>query len=150
MSDVWHRVYKARRFAAALVFLLTMTIHAENWPHWRGPAATGVSPEKGLPVQWSDTQNVAWKAKLRGVGISTPIVWGDRVFVTYQLGSGVSRPGPRLVQSGDPLAAGERPLGGVNRADPLTSVVFAITAFDRVTGKEIWTTEIKSEGKLPE
>jgi len=150
MSVVWHRVYMARRFAAALIFLLTMTIHAENWPHWRGPSATGVSPEKGLPVEWSNTQNVAWKAKLRGVGISSPIVWGDRVFVTHQIGSGGARQGPRLVQSGDPLAAGERPLGGVDRSAPQTAVVFAVSAFDRMTGKELWTTEIKSEGKLPE
>src|SRR5688572_16674414 len=89
-------------------------VHGENWPHWRGPSATGVSSETGLPVRWSDTENIAWKSEFRGVGISTPIVWGDRVFVTSQAGTGGSRPGPRLVQGSDPTAAGERPLGNAS------------------------------------
>jgi len=55
---------------------------AENWPGWRGPNNTGVSPEKGLPVKWSATKNVRWKAKLPGAGVSAPIIWGERIFVT--------------------------------------------------------------------
>ena len=65
------------------------SIHAEDWPHWRGPTASGVSAEQTLPTRWSATDNVAWKAQLAGLGISTPVVSGDRVFVTLRAGVGV-------------------------------------------------------------
>jgi outer membrane protein assembly factor BamB len=53
-----------------------------NWPGWRGPDGTGVTPETGLPVEWSATHGVRWKVPLHGAGVSTPVVWGDRVFLT--------------------------------------------------------------------
>jgi outer membrane protein assembly factor BamB len=59
----------------------TMT-HAENWPQFRGPTGQGISAEKNPPVQWSATENVAWKAPLAGEGWSSPIVHGDHVFLT--------------------------------------------------------------------
>ncbi len=102
-----------------LVFLLLTSTraYAENWPHWRGPESTGVSTEKALPERWSDTENVAWKAPVRGLGISSPIVWGDQVFVTSQIGRSARRAGnhPTLVQGGNPSDAGERALGGARR-----------------------------------
>src|SRR5688500_9196886 len=52
------------------------------WPQWRGPLATGVSPDANPPVEWSEERNVRWKLALPGKGHSTPIVWGDRVFLT--------------------------------------------------------------------
>src|SRR5262245_16999978 len=55
---------------------------ADNWPTWRGPDGLGVSKEKGLPVKWSTTENVRWKVKLPAAGNSTPIIWGDKVFIT--------------------------------------------------------------------
>ena len=57
----------------------------ENWPMWRGPRGDGTSLEKNVPVQWSATQNVAWKTPILGKGHSSPIVWGDRVFVVTAL-----------------------------------------------------------------
>ena len=132
------------RFFVFFTIILTCAVHAENWPNWRGPDATGVSPEKGLPVTWSDTENVAWKAKFRGQGISSPVVWGDRVFVTSQAGASISRPGPRLFQGGDAAAAGERPL---NTADG-SGTSFLVTALDRNTGKQLWEYELKAEGDL--
>jgi outer membrane protein assembly factor BamB len=54
----------------------------ENWPQWRGPLGTGVAPAGDYPVKFSNTEGVAWKAKLPGIGTSTPAVWGDRIFVT--------------------------------------------------------------------
>jgi outer membrane protein assembly factor BamB len=53
-----------------------------NWPQWRGPTNNGISPEKGLPTKWSEKEGVAWKIDLPGEGYSTPIVWGDRIFLT--------------------------------------------------------------------
>src|SRR5687768_5507242 len=52
------------------------------WPSWRGPWSTGVAPHADPPVQWSEAENVRWKIELPGVGHSTPVVWGDRLFLT--------------------------------------------------------------------
>ena len=131
----------------AVCAVLTVHLHAENWPQWRGPSATGVSTEQQLPERWSDTENIAWKTRLRGVGISSPIVWGDLVFVTSQVGSGEVRPGPRLVQSGDPLTAGERPLATGGLANG--RVGFLVTAVDRRSGRTAWEFELPAEGPLP-
>jgi outer membrane protein assembly factor BamB len=56
-----------------------------DWPRWRGPKANGVADHKGLPVRWSQTANVRWMATLPGWGTSSPVVYGDRVFVTSQV-----------------------------------------------------------------
>ncbi len=53
---------------------------AENWPAWRGPRGDGSSAEKSAPTKWSGTENVVWKTELPGLGHSSAIVWGDRVF----------------------------------------------------------------------
>src|SRR6185503_16215700 len=102
------------RILRTLAVLPALMLQADNWPQWRGPAGTGVSSEKGLPIKWSHDENIAWKVSPRGLGISSPIVWGDRVLVTSQVGASALRPGnhPTLVTGGDPVAAGERPLGG--------------------------------------
>ncbi|MEX2213928.1 MAG: PQQ-binding-like beta-propeller repeat protein [Phycisphaeraceae bacterium] len=55
---------------------------AENWPHWRGPAFNGTSSETNLPVKFSKADNVAWAINLPGDGPSTPVVFGDRIFVS--------------------------------------------------------------------
>jgi len=57
------------------------TISAENWPQWRGPSLNGLSAEKNLPVRWSKTENVTWKVDLPAWSGSTPVVWGDRIFL---------------------------------------------------------------------
>jgi outer membrane protein assembly factor BamB len=59
---------------------------AENWPAWRGPEGTGITRETNLPTQWSATENVRWKTQLPERGNSTPVVWGDRVFLTQAEG----------------------------------------------------------------
>jgi outer membrane protein assembly factor BamB len=58
---------------------------AENWPAWRGPAGTGVANEKHLPQRWSTNETVRWRTPLPERGNSTPIVWGNRVFVTQAI-----------------------------------------------------------------
>ena len=139
------------KHAAILVIGLASTARAQNWPSWRGPSSAGVSTETGLPVRWSDTENIAWKARFRGLGISSPIVWGDRVFVTSQLGGGESRSGPRLFQAGDATAAGERALGGAasNASGGSNNATFLITAFDHASGKQLWEFQLPSKGPLP-
>jgi outer membrane protein assembly factor BamB len=65
-----------------LLGLLCATASAENWPTWRGPQGTGVALERDLPLTWDAKQNVRWRAPLPDRGNSTPVVWGDRVFIT--------------------------------------------------------------------
>lgn len=131
-----------------LLGLLAVTLGAEQWPQWRGPAASGISTESGLPVRWSDTENIAWKAPLPGLGISSPIVAGNLVFVTSQAGTGEVRSGPRLVQGANPLEAGERPLGN-GPTSGSGRVSFLVSAFDRATGKRAWQFDLPGEGPLP-
>jgi hypothetical protein len=131
-----------------IALALVSTARAQQWPTWRGPSASGISTEEGLPVEWSETQAIAWKAPVRGLGISSPIVWRNLVFVTSQVGSGDVRPGPRLAQGAEASAAGERALGaGPEGGDG--KVVFLVTALDRASGERAWEYELPAEGPLP-
>ena len=56
-----------------------------NWPQWRGPGGQGVSAEKNLPDEWSETKNIQWKTAIPGRGHSSPIVWGKRIFLTTSI-----------------------------------------------------------------
>lgn len=62
--------------------LLIASARAENWPHWRGPNFDGSSSEKNLPTEFSKTNNVKWVAPMPGPSAATPIIWGNRVFVS--------------------------------------------------------------------
>jgi hypothetical protein len=75
-----------RWLASAATILVAISAQAENWPTWRGPNHDAVSSEKNLPVEWSESKNLLWKAPLPGVGAATPAVWGDRIFVTSEEG----------------------------------------------------------------
>ena len=58
-----------------------------HWPQWRGPALNGVAPGDA-PLEWSDSRNVSWKIEIPGRGFSSPIVWGDRLFLTTAVPTG--------------------------------------------------------------
>ena len=74
------------QLARIVLGLICLTqAEAGNWPGWRGPTGNGISPEKGLPVKWSATENVRWKIELPGRGNSSAIVWENRVFLTQSL-----------------------------------------------------------------
>jgi outer membrane protein assembly factor BamB len=126
---------------------LNAPVTADNWPQWRGPSGTGVSNETRLPASWSNNTNIAWKTRLNGVGVSSPIVWGERVFVTSQVGSGASRRGPRLGQGGEASAA-ERSLDSGETSGE-GRVRFLVEALNRTNGARAWTYELLAEGSLP-
>ena len=70
----------------------TLTTWASDWPRFRGPNGSGISPDtEPTPVEWSPTSNLLWKVPLPGAGVSCPIVVGDRIFVTCYSGYGVER-----------------------------------------------------------
>jgi outer membrane protein assembly factor BamB len=75
-----------------IVYLLVQRERAtaENWPRFRGPTGQGISSETNLPTQWNADENIAWKTAIPGEGWSSPIVFGDRVFVTSATDEGKS------------------------------------------------------------
>lgn len=99
----------------------------ENWPQFRGPDSTGVAHGHNLPQTWSATDNIVWKTKIPGRGWSSPIVWGDRIFVT----SAVQEEGtPETVKKGLYLG-GER-----SKSKPAQR--WTVYAIDWKTGKIVW------------
>ena len=66
------------------------TADATYWPYWRGPAADGMAVGDA-PLHWSDTQNVVWKTDIPGLGHSSPVVWGDRIFLTTAIKTRTAR-----------------------------------------------------------
>ena len=67
---------------AALALLLSPAHAADNWPAFRGPTGDGISDAKNLPTEWSEDKNVRWKTAIHGKGWSSPIVWGEQVWMT--------------------------------------------------------------------
>jgi outer membrane protein assembly factor BamB len=94
------------------------------WPQWRGPHATGAAPHANPPLEWSETKNVRWKVEIPGRGSSSPVVWGDRLFVQSAI--------PVSAPTGD---ASHSPRGGITPRDSHRFVLYAI---DRKTGKILW------------
>jgi outer membrane protein assembly factor BamB len=130
--------------ATLALILLPKGAFAQNWPHWRGPNANGISPETGLPVAWGPSDNIAWKVKLPGRGMSTPIVWGDRIFVTSQIGFG---------KVDSRWNSWELSLSSARYEGPVLSddgpVTFVIQCFRREDGKQLWEHRIPAEEPLP-
>lgn len=69
----------------SLPLFATALLHADDWPQWRGPNGLGVSNETGLVAEWSPATNILWKTAIPGRGHSSPIVWGNRIFVTTSI-----------------------------------------------------------------
>lgn len=73
---------RASVIALLLCGVAIAVVQADNWPNWRGPHADGVAAGTNYPLTWSQRDNVLWKVALPGKGASTPIVWGDKIFLT--------------------------------------------------------------------
>lgn len=94
---------KCCRFVSGILGVLLWAVAAlagAHWPQWRGPSGQGYVDDAKVPLTWSGTQNLLWKAKLPGAGNSSPIVWGDRVFLTAASKDGDERY-VLCVQAGD-------------------------------------------------
>lgn len=99
-----------------------------DWMHWRGPGVNGVA-ESAAPVQWNDGKNIAWRTPIPGRGFSTPVIAGDRLFLTTAVSSGGGLPA-------EPAAGGRRgPGGGAGAGIEHRFVVMAIS---RSSGKVLW------------
>jgi outer membrane protein assembly factor BamB len=73
------------RLGCWLTLLLALTVTAGEWAAWRGPNGTGISTETNLPIHWSTNENVRWRVPLPERGNSTPVTWGNRIFVTQAI-----------------------------------------------------------------
>src|SRR5215467_2403818 len=90
-------------FAVAILVSLSGAVTARttaNWPQWRGPDGSGISTEKNLPKEWTPTKNIKWKTPISGRGHSSPIVWGNRIFLTTAV-EGDLVPGAKAVKHMD-------------------------------------------------
>ena len=128
------------RISVVLVVSLLSTLalfntiaDAGNWPQWRGPDGQGISTEKNLPTEWSTTKNIRWKTPIAGRSHSSPIVWGNKIFVTTAI-EGPVVPGAKAVKHmmGDKEFLHPDSIG----ADRKHS--FKVICLNATTGKILW------------
>ena len=113
---------------ALLAFVVAAAASAQNWPSFRGPGASGVAEGQNLPVRWDAHQrvNVIWKTEIHGLAHSSPVVWGDRVFLTTAVSS-------------KPSATFKPGLYGDGTAsDDLSVHQWNLICLERATGKVLW------------
>ena len=109
--------------------------NTDNWPRLRGADASGLPNDgkhKGLPIKWSKTENVKWKTQVPGTGWSSPVVWGDKVFITSVIN--------------DKAEENEKPKAGLylglgRRGVPSGTHHWMVYCMDLKTGKIIWKNE---------
>jgi outer membrane protein assembly factor BamB len=156
---------RSHTIAAILLACAVAPVGAENWPHWRGPSHNGISSETNLPVKWTQTENILWKLPMPALSGSTPIIWGDRIFLNVADALPDTGHTPSLhlwcVDRLKGTIQWQRPLGGGNRMQrkqnqstpsPVTdgTNVWVMTgtgilkAFD-FTGQEIWHRDIQKD-----
>jgi outer membrane protein assembly factor BamB len=146
-----------------MILTISLTVWAAvpvlaNWPHWRGPSMNGVATETGLPTRWSKTENIAWSLAMPARSGSTPIIWGNHIFLNVAEAGALHLWAVDRVK-GTPLW--KRPLSGGDRVQrkannstpsPVTDgrTVWAMTgtgvikAFD-FGGKELWNRDLQKD-----
>jgi outer membrane protein assembly factor BamB len=112
-------------------------VRADNWPSWRGPDANGISRETGLPAQWGAGKNIVWQLPVPGRAGSTPVIWGDRLFLT-------SAGGPEgkdlllLCVGTDGRERWQRRLGTAGRTSIMRGEGNEASASPSTDGKHVW------------
>lgn len=160
-----HRLTLAGLLAGLALARLTAAADPTSWPTWRGAANTGAVAAAQPPLKWSDDQNIKWKAKIPGLGYSTPIIWKDRIYLltaieTAEEGKSAAAaksapppkaPPPPPPGGGDPKGRGGKKGGFGGGAAPTKFHEFVVLALDRGTGKTVWQKtarrEVPHEGK---
>ena len=127
---------RARRLPLFSLLLLTAHTAAAappHWAQWRGPDGQGIAGDPGVPLEWSPTKNVLWKTAIPGRGYSSPVVWGDRIFLTTAIEGDVvpGAKGVKHVMEGQEFA---HPDGvGADRQH-----TFKVVALDATSGRILW------------
>lgn len=114
----------------ALSLLSAPAAAAQNWPSFRGPDAAGIADRQNLPLQWSvpESTNILWKTAIPGLAHSSPIVWGDRIYVT----TAVSSQGTPELRTGDSKSA------GYTSTDDIVPHGWRLYALHKRTGEILW------------
>lgn len=135
--------------AATGTFVSAQVTDQAHWPQWRGPFFNGMA-QGDAPTVWSDTSNIKWKADIPGRGHSTPIIWGDKIFLTTAIPTGKPAAAPpekeaapaAATTTGSPQPAPggtqERRRGPGGDAAPQAEQKFEVLCLDRKTGKLLW------------
>ncbi len=121
-------------FFSTLLFENSVAAFADtSWPQWRGPSGQGISEEKNLPTTWSATKNIKWKTPIAGRGHSSPIVWGNKIFLTTAI-EGPLLPGAKAVKhmDGDKEYIHPDSVGADHKHS------FKVICISRETGKILW------------
>jgi outer membrane protein assembly factor BamB len=125
--------------ALALVYVLVPRVapppNDDNWPQWRGPGGLGISESADYPDEWNAEKNVAWKTAIPGRGHSSPVIWGDRIFLTTSI-EGEQVPGRKAP---DHLGFDLKP--GYLHPDSVGvdyKNALKVLAYDTKTGKQVW------------
>jgi hypothetical protein len=113
----------------------SQTAEPANWPQFRGPEARGVAEGTALPERWSATENVAWKTDIPGRGWSSPIVWGQRIFLTTVVNLGESEEPKKGLY-----------LGGNRKTPPDSVHQWKTFCLDLESGQIVWERQVH-EGK---
>jgi outer membrane protein assembly factor BamB len=138
-------------FAFLFLFTCAWSVTPERsfWPYWRGPEANGMAIGDA-PLHWSDTKNVKWKVDIPGRGSSSPVIWGDQIFVTTAIKAGSST-GQEQATSPTAATPGAKPQ--LTTPGPQVEHKFVVLCLDRKTGKILWertaTTAVPHEGYHP-
>jgi len=119
---------------AACISIAAQPRDQAHWPQWRGPFFNGMA-RGDAPTSWSDTNNIKWKADIPGRGFSTPVIWGDRIFLTTAVPTG--KPAPAAANPAPADAANQR-RGPGGEAVPQPEQKFEVLCLDRKTGKLLW------------
>lgn len=130
----WAGLICGSGFAAAEEFAMT---RMHNWHQWRGPDATGVTPTGDPPIEWDQTKNVKWTAEIPGHGKSTPIVWGNRIFLITAINTGKVVEGATKPE--------DQPMRTFGIKFPNTLFRFVVLCLDRETGKTFWEQTVIEE-----
>jgi outer membrane protein assembly factor BamB len=107
-----------------------------GWPQWRGPLGTGLAPTADPPVNWSEKQNVRWKIPIPGKGHSTPVVWGDRIFLTTAVPHGEALASEHVDH--DPIE------GAHDNMSPSQRQKLVVLAINRNDGAIVWQREVRT------
>src|SRR5262245_43849962 len=120
--------------AAASIAAADPDPSATAWAQFRGPGGQGISTEAGLPLAWSPTENVVWKTPIPGRGHSSPVWWGNRIFLTTAVEGDVTKPGFTGAKHYEDGREFVHPDGvGADRQQTLK-----VLALDADTGKVVW------------
>ena len=120
--------------AAAAGPLVTASAADPNWAQWRGPSGAGVSADAALPTAWSPTERIAWKTPIPGRAHSSPIVWGDRIFLTNAI-EGATIPGHTPL----PHTIGGQPWRHPDAMAGDKRHTFQVLSIDAKSGRLLWT-----------